>query len=64
MEPAYDDFPPVPSHSVSRDYDPSVYGFPAGTLWPVTDADAQAGRHREPPLAQQEQRLADAFPDL
>lgn len=59
----YDDFPSVTTHSISRAYTPSVYGLPAGTLWPVTDADAQAGRHRQP-LAQQEQTLTDAFPEL
>lgn len=60
----FTDFPSVTTNTVTRSYDPSVYGLPAGTLWPVTDADAQAGRHREPPLAQQEQTLTDAFPEL
>lgn len=64
VRPDYDDFPSVTAHSVTRSYNPSVYGFPAGMLWPVTDADAQAGRHRQPSLAQQERTLEDAFPEL
>jgi len=32
---------------VVRDYDPCLYGFPRGTLWPITVEDAQAGRHRQ-----------------
>lgn len=61
VRPAFDDFPPVAVRSVTRQYDPALYSFPAGTLWPATVADAQAGRHRQP---DEQQRLRDAFPDL
>lgn len=31
----------------AREYDPRLYGFPRGTLWPITVEDARAGRHRQ-----------------
>ena len=40
-----------------RQYDPRLYGKPVGTLWPVTDADAAAGKHREPSAESQAERL-------
>lgn len=40
VRPTYDDFPPVTTYSVIRQYDPEFYGRPAGTHWPVTAAEA------------------------
>lgn len=43
VRPAYDDYPPVTTYSVYRDYDPVFYGRPPGTRHPVTDEAAAKG---------------------
>ena len=35
-----------PDTEVVRQYDPRLYGFPPGTLWPLTAEAAQRGEHR------------------
>ena len=42
----FDDFPPKAISEVRREYNPRLYGFKAGTLWPLTDVAAQRGEHR------------------
>ena len=43
VRPAYDDFPAVVATVVYRDYDPLLYGRPAGTSWPRTADEGQKG---------------------
>lgn len=40
---AYTDWPAVTIRSVKRDYDPVLYGRPAGSRWPETAEEAQKG---------------------
>jgi len=48
--PIYDDFPSKPKTEVWRNYDPRLYGFPPGTLPPLTAEAARKGEHRRPDL--------------
>ena len=42
-QPVYADWPAVATYTVKRDYDPLLYGRPAGSRWPATDKEAQRG---------------------
>jgi hypothetical protein len=42
----YDDFPQTICSEVTRPYNPRLYGFPIGTLWPLTAEAARRGEHR------------------
>ncbi len=46
----YSDFPAKPKTEVWRKYDPRLYGFPPGTLPPLTAEAARRGEHRRPSL--------------
>ena len=43
VRPDYDDYPPVTTYSVYRQYDAAFYGRQPGTRWPVTDEAAAKG---------------------
>jgi hypothetical protein len=43
VRPDYDDYPPVTTYSVYRDYDPVFYGRQSGTRHPVTAEQTQKG---------------------
>ena len=43
VRPAYTDFPPVTDYEYTHEYDPELYGRPAGSTWPKTRAEAAAG---------------------